>query len=96
MNFAGYRIPECNVSFDAIPSLLVEYSPRIFEGWEVVDDSEGTGYWFNSYKQCGMLMGISLRLVIALCEYVKCDLYVWAKDDSLSLHFVPDVAVPKY
>lgn len=93
MNFAGYQIPECNVSFDAIPSLLVEYKPHAFEGWEVVEDLNGRGYWFRSCGGRSFLSGDSLHLVIAFCEYVKCDLFVWTENNSFSLHFVPGAVI---
>lgn len=88
MNFAGFQIPECNVSFDALPSLLVEYFPVAFEGWEVVEDLNGCGYWFNSLVANGMLSGSALQLVRALCNYVGCDYFVWSKNDTLAIHFV--------
>lgn len=90
MNFAGYQIPECNVSYDALPSLLVEYNPNAFEGWEVVEDLERTGYWFRPVGGCRVLMGKDFALVLALCNYVKCDVFVWSMDKRLALHFTPD------
>ncbi len=90
MDFAGYQIPECNVSFDALPSLLVEYCPTNFEGWEVLEASHGGGYWFKSLVAVGLLSRTALRLIDALCEYVECDYFVWSKDDSIAIHFLRD------
>lgn len=87
MDFAGYSIPECNVSFDALPSLLVEYCPNTFEGWEVVDDSEGTGYIFQHVGGCRVLSVGDMALVVALCQYVKCSAYIWTLNNALKLHF---------
>ena len=90
MDFAGYSIPQCNVSFEALPSLLVEYCPTNFEGWEVVEDSHGLGYWFRSLVAVGLLSRHALELIGALCLYVECDYFVWSKNDTLCIHFVRD------
>lgn len=88
MDFAGYQIPECNVSFDALPSLLVEYCPRMFEGWEVVPDYPNNGFWFQCVGGCRVLYGNELALVLALCTYLKCDVFVWCNVKDIALHFV--------
>ena len=90
MDFAGYSIPECNVSFEALPSLLVECCPNTFEGWEVLDDFVGTGYFFQSVGGCKVLSVGDMALVIALCKYVKCDAFLWVRNEYLCLHFSND------
>ena len=90
MDFAGYSILECRVSFDALPSLLVECCPTYFESWEVVEDSNRCGYWFRSNGVIKMLSRNAFRLINALCDYVECDYFVWSKEGTLAIHFRPE------